>query len=57
MCSSRTKAALALAAALAAAMLSGCIADTAEDNDLPWASNKNWEGMGPVPASFIDHYD
>ena len=49
-----------LAAALAAAglcVLAGCIADTAEDSDLPWSANKNWEGMGPLPSMMIDRYD
>ena len=63
MCSANSltvRAASPLAAALlilALGLLAGCIADTAEDSDLPWSSNKNWEGMGPVPASFLDHYD
>lgn len=30
-------------------LLSGCIADTAEDSDLPWARNQGWEGMIPLP--------
>ncbi|MBQ8112516.1 MAG: hypothetical protein IJ146_04840 [Kiritimatiellae bacterium] len=49
--------ACALACALAVGLLAGCIADTAEDSNLPWSSNKGWEGMGPVPASFTDRYD
>jgi len=47
----------ALLAGLALALLSGCIADTAEDTDLPWASNKNWEGIAPIAPTAIDRYD
>lgn len=49
--------AFALAGALGLALLAGCIADTAEDSDLPWSSNKNWEGMGPLPSMMLDRYD
>ena len=35
-------------------LLVGCIADTAEDTDLPWASNKSWEGIAPVAPSVMD---
>lgn len=35
--------------ALALGMMAGCIADTAEDTDLPWARNQGWEGMIPLP--------
>ena len=35
----------------------GCIADTAEDTKLPWATNKSWEGMAPVAPSVIDRYE
>jgi len=38
-------------------VLSGCIADTAEDTDLPWASNKNWEGVAPISPAVMDRYD
>lgn len=38
-------------AALALGILAGCIADTAEDSDLPWARNQGWEGMIPLPAN------
>ena len=44
-------------AALALALLSGCIADTAEDTDLPWASNKNWEGIAPIAPTVMDRYE
>lgn len=46
-----------LLVALGAALLAGCIADTAEDTDLPWASNKVWEGMAPIAPSVMDRYD
>ena len=32
-------------------LLAGCIADTAEDTDLPWARNKGWEGVIPLPLN------
>ena len=54
MSSSLTKTALA---ALVIALLAGCIADTAEDADLPWASNKGWEGMAPVAPLMQDRYE
>ncbi len=38
-------------AALALGLLAGCIADTAEDTDLPWARNQGWEGMIPLPVN------
>ena len=47
----------AVLAAFALAVLAGCIADSAEDSDLPWASNKNWEGIVPVAPSVMDRYD
>ena len=31
------------------ALVAGCIADTAEDSDLPWSRNQGWEGMIPLP--------
>ncbi len=37
--------------------LGGCIADTAEDTDLPWASNRGWEGMAPISPMVTDRYD
>lgn len=43
--------------AVVLATLAGCIADTAEDSDLPWASNKSWEGMAPIAPSVMDRYD
>ena len=49
--------ALVLAGALGLGLLTGCIADSAEDSDLPWSSNKNWEGLGPLPSMMIDRYD
>jgi len=44
-------------AALGLALLAGCIADTAEDTDLPWASSNSWEGMAPIAPSVMDRYD
>ena len=37
--------------------LTGCIADTAADSDLPWATNHSWESLGPLPSQVIDRYD
>lgn len=45
------------AAALGLSILVGCIADTAEDTDLPWASNKNWEGIAPISPMQMDKYE
>ena len=52
--SSLTKAFLV---AFALGTLVGCIADSAEDSDLPWASNKNWEGIAPIAPTVMDRYD
>ena len=49
-----SKALFALAAAL---LLAGCIADSAEDTNLPWATNKPWEGMAPIAPSVMDRYE
>lgn len=60
MSSSQTNAFRFAASALAAVvltLLSGCIADTAEDSDLPWASNNSWEGMAPIAPSMMNQYD
>ena len=38
-------------------LLAGCIADTAEDSDLPWASNKSWEGIAPIAPTMMDRYE
>lgn len=46
-----------LFAAMALVILTGCIADSAEDTDLPWASNKSWEGMMPISPSITDRYE
>ena len=46
-----------LFAATAAVLLAGCIADTAEDTELPWASNNRWEGIAPIAPSVMDRYD
>lgn len=40
-----------------ATLVGGCIADNAEDTDLPWASSKSWEGMAPIAPSVMDRYD
>lgn len=37
--------------------LAGCIADNAEDTDLPWASSKGWEGLAPISPTIMDRYD
>ncbi len=42
---------------LALALLAGCLADSAEDSDLPWASNRSWEGIAPIAPSVMDRYD
>jgi len=41
----------------AALLLSGCIADTAADSDLPWASDQGWENMMLLPGGMMDRYD
>ena len=41
-------------AGLALSLLAGCIADSAEDSDLPWSSSRNWEGLGPLPSIMTD---
>ena len=43
--------------AVALSALAGCLADTAEDTDLPWSSNKSWEGLAPIAPSVMDRYD
>ena len=48
---------LAALAALFLMGLVGCIADTAADSDLPWATNQSWESLGPLPAQMIDRND
>lgn len=40
-----------LLCALFLGLLTGCIADTAEDSDLPWARNQGWEGVIPLPLN------
>lgn len=44
-------------AAILGMLLAGCIADTAEDTDLPWASGQSWEGMVPIAPSMLDRYE
>ena len=43
-----------LLGALVLGLLAGCIADSAEDSDLPWSTNQNWEGLGPLPSIMND---
>ena len=43
--------------ALSCALLTGCIADTAEDTELPWASSKSWEGIAPIAPTLMDRYE
>ena len=57
MSSSPSKFLLAALAALVLMGLAGCIADTAADSDLPWATNHSWESLGPLPAQMIDRND
>ena len=52
-----TKWLLAALAAYVLLGLTGCIADTAADSDLPWATNHSWESLGPLPAQMTDRYD
>ena len=47
----------AFLAGFALTVLAGCIADTAEDSDLPWASTKSWEGLAPISTSVMDRYE
>lgn len=51
------KLAARLLAAATLGLAAGCIADSAEDSDLPWSSNRSWEGMGPLPSIMTDRYD
>ena len=44
-------------AAILGVLLAGCLADTAEDTDLPWASGQSWEGLAPVGPSMMDRYE
>lgn len=57
-CSRNKLARFALAAVLGLAfLLAGCIADTAADSDLPWASDQGWENMMLLPGGMMDRYD
>ncbi len=47
----------ALCGAAAALLLAGCIADSAEDTNLPWASTRSWEGLAPIAPSVMDRYE
>ena len=55
--SHRSTAVKVVLAAFALTVLAGCIADTAEDTDLPWASNRGWEGMAPISPMMTDRYE
>ena len=57
MSSAPTKWLLASLAAIILLGLTGCIADTAADSDLPWATNHSWESLGPLPAQMTGRYD
>ena len=46
-----------LLGALALGLLAGCIADSPEDTELPWASNQRWEGMVPIIPTMMDRYE
>jgi len=46
-----------VSATILGVLLAGCIADTAEDTDLPWASGQKWEGMAPIAPSMMDRYE
>lgn len=52
-----TNALLAAMALALATLACGCIADSAEDSDLPWATNNPWEGRTPIPGSVLHQYD
>ena len=39
------------------ALVAGCIADTAEDSDLPWSRDQGWEGQIPIPENAPGRYD
>ena len=53
----RTKWLWAVLAAFVLFCLAGCIADTAADSDLPWATNHSWESLGPLPAQMTNPND
>ncbi len=57
MTSMNSRLAIAAFAFLAGLMLGGCIADTAEDTSLPWATSQSWEGIAPIAPSVTDRYD
>ena len=57
MSSAPTKWLLASLAAIILLGLTGCIADTAADSDLPWATNHSWESLGPLPSQMTNPYD
>ncbi len=44
-------------AAVLLSLIAGCIADTAEDTELPWSQNRSWEGIAPIAPTVLDRYD
>ena len=54
---SRVPAFVLAALLLALVVAGGCVADTAADSDLPWATNQSWEGVMPIPGSVLHQYD
>lgn len=58
-CSLNSARAAVLSAAVLglASLISGCIADTAADSDLPWASDQGWENMMLLPGGMRERYD
>lgn len=45
------------ALAVLLSLIQGCIADTPEDSNLPWASHQSWEGLAPIAPSVMNRYD
>ena len=44
-------------AAILTLMLSGCMQDSPNETDMPWAGRANWEGTMPLPGSIRDQYE
>lgn len=53
----RIRRAFLFGGALLLGLLAGCIADSAEETALPWATNQGWEGMAPIAPAVMDRYD
>ncbi|MFA7174178.1 MAG: hypothetical protein WC340_12365 [Kiritimatiellia bacterium] len=47
---------LVLATLLFLTTFSGCIQDSPNDTDIPWAGPASWEGTMPLPGSVRDRY-